>query len=154
MERRTVVPSGADSPHYSTVKDAKLARLFQAAVPSEIFTRGRADLFNEFDAPLSRIPRAQSEIPFLHELTRKMKARDFFFLDARRSVYRARFLSLKRDWWISGAVFRDARAEKKKSAFKFSARFERVLCDRRSTYTRAFSTPLEIRFRSEPGSLQ
>lgn len=77
MERRTVVPSGADSPHYSTVKDAELARFFQAAVPSEIFTRSRADLFNEFDAPLSRIPRTQSA-PFLHELTRRMKARDFF----------------------------------------------------------------------------
>lgn len=40
------------------------------------------------------------------------------------TIYRARFLSLKREW-ISGVVFRDAR--KKKSAFKFSARFEPAL---------------------------
>ena len=109
--------------------------------PFEIFTRSRADLFNEFDAPLSRIPRALQSAEHSYELARKMKvysmARDFFFTPMLGTVYRARFLSLKREW-ISGVVFRDARAQKKKkkSAFKFSARFERTaLCDRRSAHT-------------------
>lgn len=112
--------------------------------PFEIFTRSRADLFNEFDAPLSRIPRALQSAEHSYELARKMKvysmARDFFFTPMLGTVYRARFLSSKREW-ISGVVFRDARAQKKKkerekSAFKFSARFERTaLCDRRSAHT-------------------
>lgn len=89
MEYRTVVPSGADSPYYSTVKDAaSLAFSWLRWAPFEIFTRNRADLFNEFDAPLSRIPRVQSAA-HSYELARKMKvysmARDFFS-DARNDL--------------------------------------------------------------------
>lgn len=84
-----MVPSGADSPYYSTVKDAaSLAFSCLRWAPFEIFTRNRADLFNEFDAPLSRIPRVQSAADS-YELARKMKvysmARDFFS-DARNDL--------------------------------------------------------------------
>lgn len=105
----------------------RLARFFQAAVvPSEIFTRSRADLFNEFDAPLSRIPLVQSAA-HSYELARKMKvysmARDFFFFPRCSE----RFIELVPSLWKeSGLVALCFAMRKKKSAFKFSARFERA----------------------------